>query len=540
MAPPEWTLLSEPILEEPQQETPEAFQQAQQTLTQAQQPQQAQPQQPDVQLPNWADQSEPLFDRKAPSMMEELKGMRPFKMLKEDEFKVQVEQAHKQARDTEYDWSSRIQRGSENLPYGGAIAANRLMNTAAAAWEKEDGTLTEHGAQLIGEFYAELDRKKELDWYDEVAELALSIPGFFAEIAVSGGAYTTVSRGTQAAMLKTLRKLGNEYLQKKLTRGVVAKATRKVAGWAVGAGAFSAMNPQLIAEQTSDRALRMALNGEEEDFAEALRAGVLGGYFELSSEMAGGQVVRLLSKATGFNKLMRYSASRWLQLNPRSNMGNFLNFKNKVGWHGILEEIEEERLVDVMRGLSGIDEDFGTTGKLFSSDPEVRAEGWKQLSIEGAAFAIIGLPGASMRLKQAFGKHPIDHLETFIKDPSRKKFNKIRKNAKKLAAAGVIPDIGEQVEIEGETVQFDPDDRKHRDWFADKLAPVVDAVNKQMADAVEAAPEAPEDVEAKEDVEDAPEAPPEPVTPSAGMDVIATSSGFEGEKRLLLLGPMRR
>lgn len=536
MAPPEWTLLSEPILEEPQQETPEAFQQAQQTLTQAQQPQ---VQQPDAQLPNWADQSEPLFDRKAPSMMEELKGLRPFKMLKEDEFKVQVEQAHKQARDTEYDWSSRIQRGSENLPYGGAIAANRLMNTAAAAWEKEDGTLTENGAQLIGEFYAELDRKKDLNTLDEVMELALSIPGFFAEIAVSGGAFTVVNRGTQAAMLKALRKLGSEYLQKKLTRGVVAKATRKVAGWAVGSAAFSAMNPQLIAEQTSDRALRMALNGEEEDFAEALRGGVLGGYFELSSEMAGGQIVRLLSKATGFNKLMRYSASRWLQLNPRSNMGNFLNWKNKVGWHGILEEIEEERLVDVMRGLSGIDEDFGTTGKLFSSDPEVRAEGWRQIGIEGAAFAIIGGPGAVMRGKQMLGKHPIDHLETFIKDPSRTKFNKIRKNAKKLAAAGVIPDIGEQVEIEGKTVPFDPGDLEHRKWFADKLAPIVDSANKQMADAVKAAPEAPEDVEAKEDVEDAPEAPPEPVTPSAGLPVIATSSGFEGEKRLVMLGPVR-
>ena len=515
MSPPEWAVLSG------FQPSPDPFAEAEEVLEEAQEPPPPPPPvardlPPEEFFPedtgrlDWADRSKPLMED-VPGR-KELESTRLFRKLGEDEFKDLVEQNKNRARTEEVDWfgetglGGRGRRVAEGMPFSGFITGNRLMDTAMAAYEWEvEGLRTEDGARLIGEFYAELEREGELNKLDRVMELAAQMPGFFVEIGLTGGGYTAVSKGTQKMLLGQLRKMGVRFLKEKVKgvakRKLLPRAAIKGAGFLAGSAALTALNPQLIAEQTSERALHHALQGDEEAFVKAMWQGPLGAYFELASEMSGGigakYVTGYLAKKAGIKKMMEAAASKWLIKNPRSRMAHFLALKNKVGWHGIFEEIEEERLVDIARGLSRIDDDFGTTGRLFSDDPKERAKAWEQIEIEFYAFSLVGggmrAPGAIT----AFKKAPIEKMEQFGKNPSRTAWNKIEGNYRALTeekdgtplATSPLPIIGEtydlptkdadteEVDWDNLTPQeLDPKEAHHRKWMADNwVAPLAEA-----------------------------------------------------------------
>ena len=497
MTPPEWAVLSG---YPPQQADP--FSQAEETLQEAQQFEPNPPLDgpPDTGPLEWADQSQFLMEG-APGR-KEFEKTRQFRRLSADEYDRRRRHHQIRARNEEYDWigksglpGGRLRRAAEKLPYSGGHAGNRLMETALAAQDMNDGVLTEDGARLLGEFFAETERHGDLHWLDKATELALDMPGYFVEIGTSFGGFAAVNRGTQRLLLRQLRKMGVRALKEKAAgvakRKLLPKLAIKAAGFAAGAGMLTALNPQLIAEQTGERALHHSLKGDEEAFVKAAWQGPLGAYFELGSEMTGGfglgRAVGVLAKKTGISKMMEAAAHRWLILNPRSRLGHFLAYKNKVGWHGILEEVEEERLVDVARGLAGIDDDFGTTGRLFSADPKERSEAWGQIGVEVAAFAMVGGGMSAPKGLAALRKAPIEKMEAFAKNPSRTKWNSIervyRDNTEeedgKPNPMRPMPYIGETVEIPSEETidldeekwvleeqELDPKKSHHRKWLA--------------------------------------------------------------------------
>ena len=526
MSPPEWAVLSgfqpspdpfaeaEEVLEEAQEQDPFA-------LDEPPPPPVARDLPPEEFFPedtgrlDWADRSKPLMED-VPGR-KELESTRLFRKLGEDEFKDLVEQNKNRARTEELDWFSssglegerllggRGRRTAEGWPFAGFVTASRLMDTAMAAYEWEvEGLRTEDGARLIGEFYAELERGEGLTKVEKAMELAAQMPGFFVEIYLTGGGYTAVSKGTQKMLLGQLRKMGARFLKEKVKgvakRKLLPRAAIKGAGWLAGSAALTALNPQLIAEQTSERALHHALQGDEEAFVKAMWQGPLGAYFELASEMSGGMgakyVTGYLAKKAGIKKMMEAAASKWLIKNPRSRMAHFLALKNKVGWHGIFEEIEEERLVDIARGLA-IDENFGTTGKLFSEDPEERSKAWDQIQIEFLAFSVVGGAMRAPGTIAAFKKAPIEKMEQFGKNPSRTAWNKIEGNYRALTeekdgtplATSPLPIIGEtydlptkdkktqEVDWDNLTPQeLDPKEEHHRKWMADNwVGPLAEA-----------------------------------------------------------------
>ena len=503
----------------------------------------------DNEIPDWTETATPVEEGMPTA--EDLEAARPFRKLGEEEYRKRIISEKEAATKLQYRWlgdedqvGGRLRRLAERMPFD-TLKARRLMETARAAFDRENGIYTEDGARLIGEFLSDVDREKSLSKFEAMAELALEMPGFFIEIAGTSGGYTAANRGTQRAMIRALRKLGEGHLRK-FARKKVGKVAGKVARWGVGSAALTAINPAFVSEQVSEENLAMAFRGEEEDFAKALVKGVPGGFFELSSEMAGGVVVRKLSQVTGIDKMMTAAAHRWLQLNPRSKMGHLLRYKAKVGWHGILEEIEEERLVDVMKGLAGHDPEFGTLGRLFSDNPEVRAKAQDQLLIEAGAFAMVGGGPAALQLGQAwFGKNNLDRLEAFLEDPSRTKYNRVAKIAAKMGPESFAPEVGEEVlitRVDPETKErttkpepFDPDDRVHRQWFADLLRPEVESILEGLPEQIEkmfADPKPPSGPGEEG-------APPKPVFASGGLRVVATGGmQFEGERELVLINPL--
>ena len=508
----------------------------------------------DNEIPDWVETATPVEEGMPTT--KDIEAVRPFRKLGEEEYRKRIISEKEAATKLQYRWlgdedgpqerifGGRAKRLAERMPFD-TLKARRLMETARAAFDRENGIYTEDGARLIGEFLSDVDREKSLSKFEAMAELALEMPGFFIEIAGTSGGYTAANRGTQRAMIRALRKLGDGYLRK-VARKKVGKVAGKVARWGVGSAALTAINPTFVSEQVSEENLAMALRGEEEDFVKALMTGIPGGFFELSSEMAGGVVVRKLSKVTGIDKMMTAAAHRWLQLNPRSKMAHLLRLKAKVGWHGILEEIEEERLADVMKGLAGHDPEFGTLGRLFSDNPEVRAKAQDQLLIEAGAFAMGGGGPAALQLGQAwFGKNNLDRLEAFLEDPSRTKYNRVAKIAAKMGPESFAPETGEEVlitRVDPETKErttkpepFDPDDRVHRQWFADLLRPEVESILEGLPEQIEkmfAEPKPPSGPGEEG-------APPKPVFAHGGLRVVATGGmQFEGERELVLINPL--
>ena len=553
LKPPEWAILggietheapeeeAEEVLERtrvPKYETPEYWEREIQEILG---PDPLRPLKP----PEWTRYAKPV-DEDVPRE-EEISSHRAYTVLSPKEFEETLFSNRDKYRETEYDWfGGRLERGVEKIPFAGkGIAAARLWGAATAAYDLEQGELTEWGAERLGAYFAELDRQGDLSEVEEAVELGLEMLPFFAEMYVTGGTFTAASRSANIAMLKALSRIGNQYLKKKLARGVVSKMARRSVALGVGTAVLTSINPQFVARSTSERAVDLALKGEEHAFLKAMSEGPLAASFELGSEMTGGigvtRFVKFLSRKAGVDHMMKAATMRWLRKNPRSKLANFLEYKRKVGWHGILEEIEEERLVDVANGLAGLDEKYGTTGRVFSAltdiefgkgaasikeidaaiaNPETseqdrlnlqkrrkallaeHAGAFRQLKVEAMAFGTIGLAGFGVQAARFTArKELIDYVDQFSKKPSRTNWKKLKKSHDKIEEKGgpgssiplplgqtvLIPKTkegdlarSEEETSEVERVEFDPDEGLHRAYLGMRLGEMVEEQDERL------------------------------------------------------------
>ena len=177
----------------------------------------------DNEIPDWVETATPVEEGMPTT--KDIEAVRPFRKLGEEEYRKRIISEKEAATKLQYRWlgdedgpqerifGGRAKRLAERMPFD-TLKARRLMETARAAFDRENGIYTEDGARLIGEFLSDVDREKSLSKFEAMAELALEMPGFFIEIAGTSGGYTAANRGTQRAMIRALRKLGDGYLRK--------------------------------------------------------------------------------------------------------------------------------------------------------------------------------------------------------------------------------------------------------------------------------------------------------------------------------------
>jgi len=395
----------------------------------------------------------------------------------EGEFGLQLEK-HKLAFDREqYSWEKRKHRGKTRLPFvGGGVTAMDLYGAYKAIVRHNTGVYWTDDAESIGKYLSDVDRYESLGTWEKGAEVILEVPAFMVEIAATGGA-VTVGRKAMVKVLKEFAKKRLKKFAKKKGAKLIGKAALKlgeVAGGAAGVAVMTAKNPGMIARQTSELLVREALKGDEADFGKAMWQGPLAAYLELGSEMTGGIVLKGVGRITGLSKLMEGVTHAWLKKYPGARLSQFIAKKNQVGWHGILGEFEEERLIEVGRKWSGIDEDYGLLQNLLSKDPKVRAAAKEQLQVEMIAFgffgAAFGLPHVYGGLRGR-GQTGMAAIDKFLeRDPSRPKFRQDYNNLPETLRQ-VLPKEGEKIRLEGKTEEedFDLGKKEHREQIQDQI-----------------------------------------------------------------------
>jgi hypothetical protein len=408
----------------------------------------------------------------------------------------------KEVRKKEYDIGTRAYRGAEKLPFvGGFISAGSMLGVYDAAERYNKRIYHEGDAKLLAAYMAEGERVGDLNMLEKGAEILLDIPGYAAEIYATGGAMTAGRAVVRKTLTEVAEKLVKRGVMKSIGKKVTGKAARKAAafqvrgaaravraaggaaGLAVGGASMAAVSPWLVAEQTTEHAVRNALAGDDEAFANALWQGPLSASITLASEFAGGMTAKALSQMPGVRDLKKLIAHNWLQRNRSATLNSFLQMRDRIGWHGILGEIEEERIDEILHGLTGLSDDYGVIQRVFSDDPDVVKAAWSQLGSEALAF---GTFGAAFALPNAakYGRGmdtPRQRVEKFLNRQSRGNYDKMEPGVR-----AQLPQPGETIVVKGEEVAFDPSKGTHREAIRENAEELLQKVDLEVAEMTDA------------------------------------------------------
>ncbi len=300
---------------------------------------------------------------------------------------------------------------ADRAPVLGAIYSTaQLMRIRDAAARFESGTETLDDWETMAQAQEKMlaDAQGKTAW-GQIASVVTESATFAAEFAAGG----VVSGGAKSAAKVAGRKAIETSMAKVMTRilGKVSERLLEAAPRAMGAAAkvgeigveaalrMPAMGAT-VAEQTVERMTPMQLmtpadDGElkaftlreADNFREALAKSGLDTYIEVGSEMTGGALLKLVPKGV-LQGVQRKLAIEWMGKN-NAGWQAFQKVFEQVGYHGIIGEIGEERVGDILRLATGLTvDDEGnpfTMGAIENAIPS-----WRQmLIIEPVAF---GLP----------------------------------------------------------------------------------------------------------------------------------------------------
>ena len=250
----------------------------------------------------------------------------------------------------------------------------------------------------------------------KVYDIVSDMPSYMLEFLLTGGLATFGKKAVVKGLTKTLGKVA-----KKRVAGLAIKGV----GWGVSGGLRAAQLPHKVAESVIGRRIPegMQLTEEGKFITEGVKEspftsawkGFGDVWIEMMSEEAGAGLTKglsIISKKVPFiSKAVRKLGGKWIGLGAGRNMSKFYSkIGTATGYHGVLEEMGEERLGDFMRAVVGI-QDFGAGegadifDRVIASIPKP-----EQMLIEGIAFSIPGVAraGAGMLMQKTTPKAPIE------------------------------------------------------------------------------------------------------------------------------------
>jgi hypothetical protein len=297
----------------------------------------------------------------------------------------------------------------ERIPFAGSLAEfTRYANLYRAARAVEHNQASDNDYKLLQDFARELERDKNLEktWGGQVAEVVSHLPTFAAEFAATGGAYS----GAKNIVQKALGKAAAKKLIKYVPSVVGAMAQTAAMPTRIAAtGAEKAVEKDVAPRVAGAAAaggdwkeqLRKAMTDMNDGFAEALLKAYPDTFVEVASERAGGVVEKLMPQRV---KALKAAVAKWWKDKGGRPVELLQKIKQKSGWNGVLGEMFEERVAEVMHEAnqrSGIEQKIGEDSPAmvkFVTGQGGRAaalkEFVKQLSVEGAAFS---MPGTAAR-----------------------------------------------------------------------------------------------------------------------------------------------
>jgi len=305
---------------------------------------------------------------------------------------------------------------------GAAFSAVEIANIDSAFKAIKAGTANGSDYRGAAAFLVRAEEAKQQGFGRQVAEIVAQLPGFAAEFTATGGVFSGVKAATEAKLVSLLG------------TGLLAKGAAAGASFGAGALAQTAANPQRIAEsfarrfadqyglhKLDEQNVMVALSRPGDDFVPAMAKAFGDVAIELASERAGsaftkefwrtpaGEIFKKLPASERMSAVKAAVMDRWLAASPGRTPTQFSQLVARSGWNGVIPEMLEERVGDVARGLTGVEDDYGPLGDLAAGRTE---EGLQQLLAEAAAFMVPGslragsdaLGNAAERRQQAAGR----------------------------------------------------------------------------------------------------------------------------------------
>ncbi|NYT28557.1 MAG: hypothetical protein H0A76_12285 [Candidatus Thiodubiliella endoseptemdiera] len=212
------------------------------------------------------------------------------------------------------------------------------------------------------------------------------MPAFLVEFVLTGGLANLIVKGGKKAVVSAVK----------------TSVTRKAKQLATVVGVQTALNPQRTVEKYYSRRVEYTTKGfnilkdSVETPATSFFKAFFDVYIELGTEHAGGFVSDLgLGRASA--KLAQSRVGKRLAYGLRKlaveGKGKEVNkMLSRAGFHGVLAEIGEERLYDLISGVTGVREQPGNPRPIFDRIMDVIPEADKFL-VEAGVISIVG--GAS-------------------------------------------------------------------------------------------------------------------------------------------------
>ena len=344
----------------------------------------------------------------------------------------------------------------KKTPFVGTVAEGVEVYEFIQSAEKiKNKTAEARDFNVVVSMLRRQENEADSSWLDAVGDTIASLPGFAVEFGLTGGT------GTAGRVLASryLRKVLGKYAKKK-----AAQVAIKGAAIATGVGARTAAMPQQVFAATAqkmtpevdrgailsgdaDHALSAIDNTTSKDFGTALLKGLGSTYTEVLTESVGPVLNKVFAKigaGTGASRIKKAVTDHLLgerKLTPDRLKGIYA----KGGWDGLFAEFGEERLGELIRGLTGIEDDYGATGDVLSGDPERIKQGLYDMSVEGGAFFAPTAVRSTRHLfrpmagERAFNTES-EEAQEFIANPSRT-------NAKKLGVHELAPSAKERKKL---------------------------------------------------------------------------------------------
>jgi diguanylate cyclase (GGDEF)-like protein len=222
--------------------------------------------------------------------------------------------------------------------------------------------------QTVTTYLQDLQQKKKRGqtWGAYTADILTQMPGFMLEFLATGGAAALAKRGVTTAFGKSLSAGAKKTL--------AARAGKQVAK-IVAAGAMrTAFMPHRVAEKLAQQGVDKFVVGDKVDltFTDLAKAWT-DVAIENISEESGAAMSAALRKIPFVKTVMGAYTRKF----PGKAVPAVLD---RLGFHGVIEEIGEEELAKVLRAVTGIEEYRVTT--------------LKELAAQAVAFSVPGAIGA--------------------------------------------------------------------------------------------------------------------------------------------------
>ena len=246
----------------------------------------------------------------------------------------------------------------------GAKEVKDIAQIASSAYKLDQGTATPEEKNRLISFVQEAN--KDTDFWYKTLDVVSQMPAFMGEFLLTGGIYAAGRKvGTKVAtksIKKVLGKSGQKLLKRKIGR-LGVKVAAGVAGATVQApimglpriisGTIERSMPKLQLTENERGEINVMIAGEGEDLLPAFTKALGDQWAETVSEHSGG-LFGMLGRSAKNTVIKTGLFSAFLKANPKMPVNKAVSFFKKMGYHGVINEMLEERLGEGLRAGLGV------------------------------------------------------------------------------------------------------------------------------------------------------------------------------------------